>query len=58
MTTFAILDERLVGSNIMATMNISLNDTQRDYVQERLASGGFSNASDSIVDSSHCVQTP
>ena len=30
----------------MATMNISLNDNLRDYVQERLVDSGFSNASD------------
>jgi antitoxin ParD1/3/4 len=32
----------------MATMNISLNDALRDFVQERVETSGFSNASDYV----------
>lgn len=32
----------------MATMNISLNDSLKDYVQERITQADFSNASDYI----------
>lgn len=32
----------------MATMNISINDNLKDFVQERVAQTGFSNTSDYV----------
>jgi antitoxin ParD1/3/4 len=40
----------LTGSHIMATMNISLPDPLRDWVQEQIQDGNYSSSSDYVRD--------
>jgi antitoxin ParD1/3/4 len=38
------------GAHVMATMNVSIPDPMKDWVEERVKSGHYSNASDYVRD--------
>jgi antitoxin ParD1/3/4 len=47
---YGILAIQRQGSSIMATLNISIPDSMREWIDAQVAAGGYANASDYIRD--------
>ncbi|MEA5469063.1 type II toxin-antitoxin system ParD family antitoxin [Spirulina sp. 06S082] len=50
MAYFAIIEKILNYRNVMKTMNVSLPETMRDYIEEQVKTGGYGSVSEYIRD--------